>query len=96
MESKWKYRIEPHRQIPGERAWTRANEAEATAWFGFRECGDDHRCFGVFPTRRDAERAMEMLKGVERSSSESFHRMLDDKSSPQAQEKKQQDRGIER
>jgi len=59
----WQYRIEPYRQIPGEHGWTPAKEAEAEVWFGFRERGDDHRCFGVFPTRGDAERAMELLKG---------------------------------
>jgi hypothetical protein len=59
----WQYRIEPYRRIPGEAGWAAAKETEADVWFGFRDCGDDHRCFGVFPTRGDAERAMELLKG---------------------------------
>ena len=93
---KWQYDIKPYRRIPGEFGWIPAKEAEATVWFGFRERGDDHRCFGVFPTRGDAERAMGMLKEQEKvSEADKFNRMLDEKASGQMQGK-QQDKGIER
>ena len=98
MAKKWEYRIEPYRRIPGESGWSPAKEGEAQVWFGFRERGDDHRCFGVFPTRNDAERAMGMLKEQERvSEAEKFNRMLDAKSPPQeARQGKQKDTDIER
>jgi hypothetical protein len=65
--SEWNYRIEPFCPSPDkEGIWTRAAEAEAVAWFGFRERGEDKRVFGVFPTRGDAEKAMRLLQGHER------------------------------
>jgi hypothetical protein len=64
--SDWLYHIKPYKQLPGQDGWTPATEADATAWFGFRERGDDHRCFGVFPSRQDAERAAEMIQQNER------------------------------
>jgi hypothetical protein len=58
----WNYRIAPYKRANDEFGWSPASEAEATVWFGFRKKGDDHRCFGVFPTRQDAERAIELMK----------------------------------
>ncbi len=58
----WRYRIEPYRPIPGEAGWSPAPEDRAELWFGFREKGDDHRCFGVFASRSGAEQAMAILK----------------------------------
>jgi hypothetical protein len=63
----WNYRIEPYRPSPErDGGWTPAPEAEATAWFGFRDRGEDRRCFGVFPSRADAEKAMAMIQESER------------------------------
>ena len=62
----WHYRIEPYRRIPGEEGWSPAPENQAQVWFGFRDKGDDHRCFGVFPSRADAEKAVAILKKQER------------------------------
>jgi hypothetical protein len=62
MADHWKYRIEPYRRIPGEFGFTPVTEDRAEVWFGFRQKGDDHRCFGVFPSRADAEKAMAILK----------------------------------
>ncbi len=62
MAEQWQYHIEPYRRIPGEAGWVQAREDQAQVWFGFRDKGDDHRCFGVFPSRADAEKAMAILK----------------------------------
>jgi hypothetical protein len=66
MAKHWEYSIEAYRRSLDGCGWMPAKEAEASAWFGFRVKGEDHRCFGVFPSRRDAERAMEILKNQER------------------------------
>lgn len=58
----WKYSIEPYKRAQDGFGFSPASEAEATMWFGFREKGDDRRCFGVFPSRKDAERGMEIMK----------------------------------
>jgi hypothetical protein len=61
----WKYRIAAYRPSPEVGKYSPAPEAEATLWFGFRERGNDCRVFGVFPSRVDAEKAVEMLKQEE-------------------------------
>ena len=97
MAEKWQYRIEPYRRIPGEAGFSPAPESQAEMWFGFRERGDDHRCFGVFPTRGDAERAMGMLKEQERiSEAEEFNRMLDEKAGRDPAQPRQKERSVER
>jgi hypothetical protein len=71
MTQAWTYAIKPYRPAAEPGAWTPAGEAEATVWFGFRERGEDRRCFGAFPSRREAEKAMELLK---RQESQTTHR----------------------
>ena len=66
MADHWQYRIEAYRRIPGESGLTRVEDDKAELWFGFRDKGDDHRCFGAFPSRADAEKAMAILKEQER------------------------------
>lgn len=61
-EGPWKYRIEAYRPAPSGDGWTPAAEAEATVWFGFRERGEDHRCFGLFQSRGAAEKAASIIK----------------------------------
>lgn len=61
----WRYAIKPYKRAANDFGWTPASEAEATVWFGFRERGEDRRCFGVFESRADAEGAVEKLKGQE-------------------------------
>jgi hypothetical protein len=62
QETPWDYAIKPYRPAAELGAWKQSTEHEATCWFGFRERGDDRRCFGVFPSRQDAEKAMDLLK----------------------------------
>ncbi len=64
--SEYHYSIQPYRWSVESEAWTQASEAEATVWFAFRRRGEDHHCFGVFPRRKDAERAMQKMKARER------------------------------
>ena len=66
QKDQWQYRIEPYRRIPGEAGWSPAPGSQAEVWFGFRDKGDDHRCFGVFPSRADAEKAVAVLQKRER------------------------------
>jgi hypothetical protein len=63
--AEWNYSIRPYRRSADGDGWTPAEATDATAWFGFRERGDDRRCFGVFPSRQDAEQAMALLKREE-------------------------------
>jgi hypothetical protein len=66
MADHWHYRIEPYRRIPGDSGLTPVKEEQAELWLGFRDKGDDHRCFGAFPSRADAEKAVAILKEEER------------------------------
>ena len=61
-ETPWNYAIKPYRPAAEHGSWQSSTEHEATLWFGFRERGDDRRCFGAFPSRQDAEKAMDLLK----------------------------------
>jgi len=65
QETPWDYAIKPYRSTAEPGTWRPSTEHEATLWFGFRERGEDRRCFGAFPSRKDAEKAMEMLKQQE-------------------------------
>ena len=62
LRDEWQYRIEGYQRIPGEDGLTRADDRLAQLWLGFRDKGDDHRCFGSFLTRAAAENAMEIIK----------------------------------
>ena len=66
MADHWQYRIESYRRIPGEAGLTPVEDDRAEVWLGFREKGDDHRCFGAFPSRADAEKAMGIMKEHEK------------------------------
>jgi hypothetical protein len=66
MTDHWQYRIESYRRVPGDSdRLTPVKDDLAQVWLGFREKGDDHRCFGAFPSRADAEKAIAILKQQE-------------------------------
>jgi hypothetical protein len=68
-ETPWEYTIKPYRPAAEPGTWQPSAEHEATLWFGFREWGDDRRCFGAFPSRQDAEKAQQILQQQERDPS---------------------------
>ena len=76
--------------VAGCGTWQAAKEGEADCWFGFREKGEDRRCFGVFPSRADGERAVELMRQHEQD----FERSLDQAASRGRAQTK--DRGIDR
>jgi len=97
----WQYRIESYHQNPGEASWSRVPEDQAEIWFGFRAKGEDHRCFGVFPSRADAEKAMAILKerdkqpDAERPEAARFRKILEGKVEKQQEPEKARDNSRE-
>jgi hypothetical protein len=66
MADHWEYRIEAYRRIPGEFGWSPAKDGTAELWLLLGEQGDDHRCFGGFSSRADADRALDDVRHREK------------------------------
>jgi hypothetical protein len=49
-----RYSIEPYKRAGDDVGWTPRAEADAIGWFSIREKEGDHRCFRVFPCRKEA------------------------------------------
>src|SRR5690349_16219223 len=66
MADDWNYRIESYRRVPGEAAWSPAPDGRADLWLLLGQRGEDHRCFGAFASRADAERGLEYARSRDR------------------------------
>jgi hypothetical protein len=73
MADQWQYRIESFRWIPRQAAWEPAPESAANTWFLWGEKGEDHRCFGVFSSRADAERGLDYAKNRDQEPKQPEH-----------------------